>query len=610
MSDTPERDEAGAWRTELVRLAPDRRQAWLLANVRAAAARFLALPGDEPVGADTPWTGLGFDSLRAIDFTAWLARATGVALRSTLLFDEPTPERVARHLLAALGFAPATLPLTPTSCAAPRATPPDREPIAIVGAACRVPGAETLEEFWQLLCDGRDAVAPIPRERFDVDALYDPDPAAEGRMYVREAGLLREHDGFDPAPFALSPREAVMLDPQQRWLLETTWHALEHANLPPRALAGARVGVYVAVRASEYFDSQSSRTTADASAWTATGNAVSTAAGRLSYTFGFRGPCYAFDTACSGSLVAVHLAVRALRARECDVAIAGGVNAILDPVAMVGLCRARMLSADGRCKAFDARADGYGRGEGCGVIVVKRLADALAAGDRVLAVVRGTAINQDGRSSGLTVPHGPAQSEVIRDALADAGVAPSDIDFVEAHGTGTQLGDPIEVQALDSVFAQRGRPLPIGTVKTNVGHLEAAAGIAGLLKAVLALRARVLPATLHFQRGNPHIDWARTVAQVVTRPSPLRKDGAPLFAGVSSFGFSGTNCHVVLASPPDDIAAPPDLIPDRPWLLPLQAMDAAALRALAVAHANALAAPATDLAAWCHAAAAGRTPLP
>ncbi|HEX5051956.1 MAG TPA: SDR family NAD(P)-dependent oxidoreductase, partial [Planctomycetota bacterium] len=459
---------------------------------------------------------------------------------------------------------------------------------------------------------GGDAVVPIPRERFDVEALYDPDPAAEGKLYVREAGLLADIAGFDAALFGISPREATMLDPQQRLLLETSWHAFEHANLPPASLRGLCVGVYVGTRASEYFDSQTHRTPADATSHYATGNAISTAAGRLSFTFGFTGPCYALDTACSGSLVAVHNAVRALRAGECDVALAGGVNAIFDPVPMAGLCRARMLAPDGRCKSFDARADGYGRGEGCGMIVLERLADAEANGHRILAVVRGSASNQDGRSGGLTVPHGPSQTAVVRMALADAGLAPGDIDYVEAHGTGTQLGDPIEIQALDEVFAGRERKLLVGSVKTNIGHLEAAAGISGLIKTVLALQHRLLPPTIHCRTPSPHIDWRHSVVDIVREPMPLPARDGPHFAGVSSFGFSGTNCHVVLCSPP---AAAPQAQPDAgeaargPWLLPLQAGSVPALRALARAHAAALARGDVELATWCRTAASARTAL-
>ncbi|MBL8756426.1 MAG: SDR family NAD(P)-dependent oxidoreductase [Planctomycetes bacterium] len=597
----PDRGLPGALRAQLAALAPASRAAALLAHVRTRGAWFLQLESADAVDPHGPWTELGLDSLRAVDFRGELAHDLDLELRSTLLFDQPTPLALVDHLLARLGLGTAPVPARQDPAAGPA-----HEPIAIVGAACRFPGGESLDEFQRLLTQGRDAVAPIPRDRFDVDEYYDPDPNAAGKLYVREAALLEHIDRFDAACFGISPREAVILDPQQRLLLETSLHAFEHANLEPASLPGDRVGVYVGMRASAYFDSQSNRTAAEATAYQATGNEISTAAGRIAYTFGFQGPCYALDTACSGSLVAVHVAVRALRAGECDVALAGGVNTIYDPVTMSGLCRARMLSPDGRCKTFDASANGYGRGEGCGMVVLKRLADAVAAGDRVLAVVRGTAINQDGRSGGLTVPHGPAQTAVIRSALADAGVGIDAIDYVEAHGTGTALGDPIEVGALDAAFAGRSRPLPIGSVKTNIGHLESAAGISGLLKVVLALQARTLPKNLHFRTGNPHIDWARSITRVVTEPMPLPPD-RELFAGVSSFGFSGTNAHVVLASAPQVVAACRPAPPTNgPFLLGLQAATAEALRALADRHAAALEHRAVDLAAWCHAAAVGR----
>ena len=597
-----ERGLPGWLRARLEALPESARAATLLAHVRSRGAWFLQLASADAIEPQAPWTALGLDSLRAVDFRGELARDLDLDLRSTLLFDQPNPQALVAHLLERL---PAAAPAAPRVQDSPTT---GHEPIAIVGAACRFPGGESLDEFRQMLVEGRDAVAPIPPERFDVAAYYDPDPNADGKLYVREAALLSHIDRFDAACFGISPREAVMLDPQQRLLLETSLHALEHANLPAASLRGGRVGVYVGMRASAYFDSQSGRTAAEATAYQATGNEISTAAGRIAYTFGFQGPCYALDTACSGSLVAVHVAVRALRARECDAALAGGVNTIYDPVTMSGLCRARMLSPDGRSKTFDASANGYGRGEGCGIVVLKRLSDALAAGDRVLAIVRGTSINQDGRSGGLTVPHGPAQTAVIHDALADAGVGIDAIDYVEAHGTGTALGDPIEVGALDAAFAGRTRPLPIGSVKTNIGHLEAAAGISGLLKVVLALQARTLPKNLHFRTGNPHIDWQHSLVRVVTTTTPLPND-REVFAGVSSFGFSGTNCHVVLSSP---AAASPLCAPvavaqgPGPWLLPLQAATPEALRALAGAHAEALATNAVALADWCHATAVGR----
>lgn len=598
----------GALRRHLQTLPPPLRPAALLAALRRRAAHLLGLGDGAALADDVPWTELGFDSLRAVDLAVWLANELDLPQRSTLLFDQPTARRLTHWLLAQLDALAATpAGALPPPTAGSRA----HHDVAIVGAACRFPGGEDLAGYWRLLRDGGDAVRPLPPQRFDLDALYDPDAGAAGRIYVRDAALLDGIDRFDAAAFGISPREAQQLDPAQRLLLEVAWHTLEHANLPPPLLAGRRVGVYVGTRASEYFDSAPWRGPAAANAWQQSGNAASTAAGRLAYTFGFDGPCYAIDTACSGSLVAVHVAVRALRAGECDAALAGGTGSLHDPVVMASLCRARMLAPDGRCKPFAAAADGYGRGEGCGLVLLKRLADAERDGDRVLAVIRGTALDQDGRSSGLTVPNGPAQTRLLQQALADAGLGPDDIDFVEAHGTGTSLGDPIEAQALDAAFAARSRPLPIGAGKSNLGHLEAAAGIAGLLKVVLALRARLLPATLHALPANPHVDWTRSKVRVVTTNEPLPANGT-LHAGVSSFGFSGTNCHVVLATPPAAAAAaaaPPPNTRHR-HLLALQAVDGPALKALALAHAEALAAGPVDLAAWCHTAATRRSPLP
>lgn len=597
---------------------PAARSATLLRALCERSAAFLGRATDD-VTPESSWVDLGFDSLRAVDFRSDLEKALDLRLRSTLLFDQPTPTALAKHLLGQLAFAdseatkrdkPVERQTTDNACDANGFAKSDA--IAIVGAACRFPGSNNLDEFWQLLRGGGDAVRRIGNDRFDIDAYYDPDPAANGKIYVREAGLLDDLAGFDAALFGISPREATMLDPQQRLLLETSWHALEHAGHPPATLSEQTVGVYVGTRASEYFDSQSNRSLEDATSYYPTGNAISTAAGRISFTFGFKGPCYALDTACSGSLVAVHNAVRALKSGECDVALAGGVNAIIDPVPMAGLCRARMLAPDGRCKSFDARADGYGRGEGCGMIVLKRLRDAQLAGDRILAVVRGTASNQDGRSSGLTVPHGPSQAAVIRAALADAGLQAQDIDYVEAHGTGTALGDPIEIAALDDVFAGREQPLQVGTVKTNIGHLEAAAGISGLIKTLLALQHRELPKTLHCTNLTPHIDWHNSVVSIVRNNAELSTDKATHFAGISSFGFSGTNCHVILSSPPQIGCAPATSTNPAnaaACLLGLQAASSKSLGELAREHAERLRDEAIDLAAWCRATASQRADL-
>ncbi len=431
------------------------------------------------------------------------------------------------------------------------------EPIAIVGMSMRLPGGvRDAASFEALLWDGRDAIGPIPASRWSVDELYDPDIDAPGKMITRFGGYLDDVDQFDAEFFGIAPREAECMDPQQRLLLELAWEAIEDSGRAPTSLAGSRTGVYVGLANSDYGRLQ----LADRErlhVYSASGSAFSVAAGRLSYFFGLHGPSVALDTACSSSLSAVHLACQALRLEECDRALAGGVNLILTPEANIGFSKAGMMAPDGRCKTFDAAADGYVRSEGCALVVLRKLSDAIADGDRVLAVIRGSALNQDGRSGGLTAPNGPAQEAVLRAALAVSGVDPGDVGYVETHGTGTPLGDPIEVGALGNVFAKGRNPaqaLAIGSVKTNIGHLEAASGIAGLIKVVLMLGRREIPPHLHFVDPSPHIDWARLPITVPTRVTPWSGAGARLIAGVSSFGFSGTNAHVILEAPPASAA--------------------------------------------------------
>ena len=355
-----------------------------------------------------------------------------------------------------------------------------REPIAVIGMAGRFPGADTLEAFWALLREGHDAITEIPSDRWNVDAYYDPDPAAAGKAYVRRGGFVRDVSRFDARFFGISPREASSMDPQQRLLLEVAWEALEDAGVVPARIERGAGGVFVGISNADYAHLHTrAGDQARIDTYEGTGNAFSFASGRLSYVLGWHGPSVSVDTACSSSLVAVHLAGQSLRAGECDVALAGGVNLILSPDSFIRACKNGMLAPDGRCKTFDAAADGYARGEGCGVVVLKRLSAALAAGDRVLAVIRGSAVNQDGRTGGLTVPNGTAQQALIRRALASADVAPHEIAYVEAHGTGTALGDPIEVNALAAALGVgRGpdRRLWLGSAKTNIGHLESAAG--------------------------------------------------------------------------------------------------------------------------------------
>jgi acyl transferase domain-containing protein/acyl carrier protein len=470
--------------------------------------------------------------------------------------------------------------------AAERAT---TEPIAIVGIGCRLPGGvHDAASFWTLLANGVDAITEVPANRWDAATLYDPDPLAPGKMSTRWGAFLSEIDGFDAAFFDISPREAARMDPQQRLLLEVAWDALEDASQNPSRLAGGAAGVFVGVHShsNDYWTLQAENL-AGLDAYAGTGTSHSVLAGRLSYLLDLHGPSLAVDTACSSSLVALHLAAQALRARECDLALAAGVNVILAPEFTVAASRMQMLAADGRCKAFDERADGFVRGEGCGVVVLKRLSDAVAAGDRIRAVIRGSAVNQDGRTNGLTAPSGRSQQALIRRALELAGVAPEEIGYVEAHGTGTPLGDPIEMEALGAVLgAGRAASCLVGSVKTNLGHLEGAAGIAGLIKTVLALQHGSVPAHLHFRRLNPHITLPAALA-IPTALSPWPAGRARRCAGVSSFGWSGTNAHVVLEAAP----AVPDPTPPATRdavLLPLSARSAPALAALAQSYREAL----------------------
>ncbi len=458
------------------------------------------------------------------------------------------------------------------------------EPIAIIGIGCRFPGGVTSPEaFWQLLVNGVDAITPVPPDRWDSEDLFDADPAAPGKITTRWGGFLDDIDQFDAAFFGISPREAARMDPQQRLLLEVAWEALEDAGQTTARLAGSQTGVFIGLHShsQDYYSLQ----VADPAAidlYTGTGTAHNVASGRLAYVFDLHGPNVAVDTACSSSLVAVHLAVQSLRAGECNQALAGGVNVMLSPEFTIAASRMRMLAGDGRCKTFDARADGFVRGEGCGIVVLKRLSDALAAGDPIYAVIRGSAINQDGHTNGLTAPNGLSQQAVIRAALENGGVDPARVTYVEAHGTGTPLGDPIEVEALAAVLgAASDRRCYLGSVKTNFGHLEGAAGIAGLIKTALALQQQAIPANLHFTALNPHIQLGGTRLEVPTALLPWPLD-EQRYAGVSSFGWSGTNAHVILeAAPPAAPLASPRPPARTHYLLPVSARDPKALRALA-----------------------------
>ncbi|MEJ2691168.1 MAG: type I polyketide synthase, partial [Deltaproteobacteria bacterium] len=505
-------------------------------------------------------------------------------MTKSMIFDTPTIKQLADHIaLKVLRWESfeATPETTRSEIIAASIERPKTEPIAIVGVGCRFPGADTPEAFWQSLLRGADAVKKVPSSRWDVEALYDSDPDVSGKISTRKGAFLDQVDQFDPRFFGISPREAMHLDPQHRLLLEVSWEALEHAGQDWRRLARSRTGVYVGIGQNDY-SSLNQNQIDHIGAYDGTGNGYCFISGRLSYLLGLQGPSMAIDTACSSSLVAVHLACQSLRVGECDMALAGGVQLILTPRVSVLLSKAHALSPDGRCKAFDASADGYGRGEGCGVVVLKRLSDALTNKDHILALIRGSVVNHDGPSSGFTVPNGLAQQTLIKQALDNTGVEPEHIDYVEAHATGTVLGDPIEVESLGAVLGKnrnKNHPLLIGSVKANIGHLEAAAGIAGLIKVVLAMQHGQIPAQVNFRQPNPYIAWQQLPVTVPTKPIHWAAGTKRRIAGVNAFGLSGTNAHIIVEEAPEP--APVAAAVDRPvHLLTLSAKSEDALKDL------------------------------
>jgi acyl transferase domain-containing protein/acyl carrier protein len=550
-------------------------QAWLITRL----SRELGIEADR-IDPREPFALYGVDSAMAVGISGELETRLGRRLSPTLAFEYPCIAALAAYLGG---------DAAPVPAAEVQPQPVASGPIAIVGISCRLPGARGPAAYWQLLCDGVDAIREVPEQRWPAADYYDRDAMAPGKANTRWGGFLDQIDQFDPWFFGISPREAERMDPQQRLILELAWEALEDAGIVPRALAGTRTGVFVGASVNEYSGIQLSDLRL-VDHFAGTGNALSILANRISYLFDLHGPSITVDTACSSSLVAVHQACKSLQSGESTLALACGVNLILSPAIAIGFAKAGVMAADGRCKAFDASADGYVRSEGGGVVVLKPLAGALADGDRIYGIVRGSAVNHDGRTNGLLAPSRQAQEAVLRAACRDAGISPADVQYVEAHGTGTSVGDVIEANALHAVLSTdrpAGATCAIGSVKTNIGHTEAAAGVAGMIKVALAMSHGVIPPQLHFRTPNPGIRFEDTCLRVQTSASPWPATGSPPLAGVSSFGFGGTNAHVIVEGPP--AAAERRAEPARAYhLLPISARSPQALRELARAHARAL----------------------